>query len=824
MIFRFLLTTLLSFVFLQPLLAQDMVIYDDARQNSWEAWGWATTINYANPSPVNAGTFSISVTGSNYEALYLHHPAFNPSAYQSLKFWIRPTTSGTKQVQVVGMLNNAAAITYGLSFTAGQVGQWQQVTIPLTSLGVANNATFDGLLFQNASGGTMTFYLDDISLVANPPPNPVVVTVQPSSVVRTVDRRLFGMNIAIWDNLLQGPATAGILENMDTQVLRIPGGSSSDNYNWQTNRSVVNGTFQWRNSVAALARIAEARGAQAYVVVNYGSGTPEQAAAWVAYYNGSASNSAPLGTDAKGRNWQTVGYWAAMRGAAPLNTDDGYNFLRMAHPAPFGFKYWEIGNECYGSWEYDEHGVPGSGLTGVAHDAYTYAQYFKNFFMKMLSVDPSIRIGAVGITGQDNSGNGTHAVPNPNEGNSLHSGWTPVVLATLKSLAITPHFLVHHGYAQSPGSEGDAYLLQAGANLATDAANLRKMVTDYVGGSAGAEIELALTELNSVYSDPGKQSTSLVNGLFMADAMGQLTRTEFNACQWWALRNGSNTTNNNSASLYGWRNFGDYGVVASDSIATTNPNTPFPTFYAAKLLTKWARGGDRVVTATSNYNPLSPHAARLADGSLALLVVNKHPSVDLTGQITLTGFTPGSTTAALYSYGKSNDLADTDLTVSTETVSGPTFTHTFPSYSMNVLVVKSQFGAWRAKEFSASELSNWSISGDSGQPAKDGVSNLMKYALGLDPQTPATTGLPVTGKTSISGKTYQTITFTKQRALTDVTYDIQVSTNMTTWQSGPSFTVRMDNGSTDTAIYRDVIAIEDAPRRFLRLNVARSTP
>ena len=694
------------------------------------------------------------------------------------------------------------------------------MSIPLTTLGVANNAAFSGVFFQNNTGGAQTFYVDDITLVATPPPNPVVVTVQPSTVVRTIDKRMFGMNLAIWDALLSGPATAGLLASMDTKVMRIPGGGAADDYNWHTNRSVVGGTFQWVNSAAAFARVAETRGAQAYVVVNYGSGTPEQAAAWVAFYNGDAANSTVLGTDAKGRNWLTVGYWAAMRGAAPLGADDGYNFLRMAHPAPFGFKYWEIGNECFGSGEYDEHGTAGSGLTGVAHDAFTYAQSFQTFFTKMLAVDPTIRIGAVGVVGQDSSGNGTHAVPNPNEGNSPHSGWTPVVLATLKTLGITPHFLIDHSYAQAPGAESDAALLQASGSFANDAANLRKMLTDYVGGTAGTGIELALTELNSVYSSPGKQSTSLVNGLFMADAMGQFARTEFNACTWWAFRNGVSTANNNSASLYGWRNFGDFGVVATHASGTTTPNTPFPTFYAAKLLTKWGRGGDRVVNATSGYSLLAPHAARLADGTVALLVVNKHPASDLPTQISLTGFTPGSASAAVYSYGKTNDPADADLTTGTATVSGAIFNYTFPSYSMSVLLVKGQFAAWRAQKFTASELNDWSISGDAGQPADDGISNLMKYALALDPKTSSASGLPVVGQMASGGNNYLTLTFTKLRALTDIAYDVQVSNDLITWQSGTSNTVRVDDATTDTAIYRDLTAIADASR-FIRLHVTR---
>ena len=62
--------------------------------------------------------------------------------------------------------------------------------------------------------------------------------------------------------------------------------------------------------------------------------------------------------DQFGTNWQTVGYWASLRAAAPLAHDDGMNFLRISRAAPLGFKYWEIGNECYGTWETDSNAVP----------------------------------------------------------------------------------------------------------------------------------------------------------------------------------------------------------------------------------------------------------------------------------------------------------------------------------------------------------------------------------------------------------------------------------------------------------------------------------
>jgi hypothetical protein len=801
--------------------AQNMVIYDDALQSGWENYGWAT-INYSNTSPVYSGADSISVTdpGSSYEAIFLGHASFNPSSYQSLSFWIYPTASGSNQLLVQASLGGTAQTGVYLSFTAAQVSHWQSITIPLSTLGVANNPNFDGFWIQNQTGGPLTFYLDAISLIAVPPPDPVPLTVNPQTVIRTIDSRIYGMNLDIWDLLLSGTPTAPLLADMGTGAFRLPGGSASDQYEWQTDLSLPDKSYKWPSNAATFATVTQAQGAQAFVTVNYGSGTPQQAAAWVAYYNGSTSGTASLGVDTSGTNWKTVGYWASIRAAAPLATDDGYNFLRASHPAPFGIKYWEVGNECYGTWEYDLHGASGSGLTGVAYDPYTYAQYFQSFSKQMLAVDPAIHIGAPSVTGEDSYGIGAHGVANPYEGNSVHTGWTPVLLATLKSLGVTPQFLVYHCYPQNPGGENDAVLLQAGSSIPSAAANLRQMITDY-GAASGTSIELNVTELNSVSSNPGKQTTSLVNGLFMADAIGNLAQTEFNSCIWWAFRGGSVTNANNSSQLYGWRQYGDYGVVASGDLSGVPANSPYPPYYAAQLLTNWGRGGDAVVSATSGYGLLSIYAARIANGSLALLVINKNPSSDLPAQITLNNFTPGSSSAPLYSYGKPNDLASAGITTGTAAVPGATFSYTFPSYSMSVLVVKSQFEAWRERNFTAAQLNNWSVSGDAANPSGDGIPNLMKYALGLTPNKTASSGLPVLGQVSVSGKTYLTLTFTDQAALTDIAYTVQVSSDLQTWQSGTSYAVRTDNGTTNTAVFRDLTAIGDTPRHFMRLSVTR---
>src|SRR5204862_2535523 len=161
------------------------------------------------------------------------------------------------------------------------------------------------------------------------------------------------------------------------------------------------------------------------------------------------------------------------------------------------------------------------------HDPVTYATRFKDYYARMKAVDPTIKIGAVAVTGEDSYANyNDHPATNPRTGQT-HNGWTPVLLTTLRSLGVTPDFLVHHRYPQGPGGESDAGLLASSTSWAGEAADLRQQLVDYLGAATAAGVELVATENNSVYSSPGKQTTSLVNGLFLADSIGTVMATEF---------------------------------------------------------------------------------------------------------------------------------------------------------------------------------------------------------------------------------------------------------------------------------------------------------
>src|SRR6185295_7983023 len=131
----------------------------------------------------------------------------------------------------------------------------------------------------------------------------------------------------------------------------------------------------------------------------------------------------------------------------------------------------------------------------------------------------------------------------------------------------------------------------ASSNWAADAANLRQQIQDYFG-AAGTNIELVVTENNSDAGAQGRQSTSLVNGLYYADSLGQLLKTEFKSFVWWDFRNGTDTSGFFGPNLYGWRSYGDLGMV-------NDLSTRHPAFYVAKLMQWFARPGEKILTAAS---------------------------------------------------------------------------------------------------------------------------------------------------------------------------------------------------------------------------------
>src|SRR5205814_2957634 len=145
--------------------------------------------------------------------------------------------------------------------------------------------------------------------------------------------------------------------------------------------------------------------------------------------------------------------------------------------------------------------------------------------------------------------------------------WSPNILSQSASQGFTPGFLSDHMYMQAPGSENDSYLLHTVRNSSEDSnsphdwvlrgSGYRTLITQRLG-AAGNNVELLATEFNSVYTSPGKQTTSLVNGLFTSDSLGRLLESRYSRASVWDLRTSRETGSNNSSTLSGRRRGGAY--------------------------------------------------------------------------------------------------------------------------------------------------------------------------------------------------------------------------------------------------------------------------
>lgn len=460
------------------------------------------------------------------------------------------------------------------------------------------------------------------------------VAVDAAASLTKIPATAWGLNTAVWDANLRDAAVPALLTQAGVAALRYPGGSTSDVYNWQTN-SIVPGQGSYanpNNNFDAFMGVARSVGATPILTVNYGSnpagnggGDPNHAAAWVRYANITKS---------------------------------------------YGVKYWEVGNEVYGNgqygsaWETDLH---------AQHDPATYGRNVVQFANAMKAVDPTIKIGVVlAAPGRWPDG--------------VAPDWNSNVLAQCGAAI---DFVAVHWYPQDPYNESDAGLLAAPQHpttgVAAMTAKLKTLITQY-GGANAAKIEIMVTETNSVSYNPGKQTLSIVNAMFTADNMATWIGQGAANVDVWGLHNGA-VWGNASGSLFGTSNYGDYGVLSNGQSGEPAANTLFPTYHGMRMVSLLGRAGDTLVATTSSNALLTTHAAKQANGGLALLLINKDRNNTINANVTLSGFTP-SGAATVYSYTP----ASSGVTSTNVSGQGTSFSIAVAPYSLTTIVLAGQSG------------------------------------------------------------------------------------------------------------------------------------
>lgn len=557
---------------------------------------------------------------------------------------------------------------------------------------------------------------------------PSTVTVQADQPIRPVADHALGLNLTFYDGNLNTPETAQLLTASGLSLFRISNGSGTEG-NVHFDQPANERPGYAPGTTAQLLQAVQDFQGTGLVTVNYGSGGPQEAIAYVAYLNGQVGDMTPIGfgpqfgdplytTDYSARDWHTVDYWARLRSEAPRNDGSREDALRIGHPEPFHFHYWEVGNEQYFGPEYGPDGM------AEDHHRYTrgatpteradrYVTFARAFAGGAQAIDPNLSIGV-------DVGN-----PDVNDAGNPIAQWTLALMQACARQGYTPGFLSDHLYVFGPDVVSDATFLHS-VDAPHPELTLDKGPTDWgtraqmyqqdlgMLGAADQNVELLATEFNSYDSANTKQTTNLTNGLWYADSIGSILRTNYRAALFWDLRN-AYTPMAPNPDLYGWREGGDEGLLGTfqggDGTADTparaggpsnldGANVRYPTYFAAQLVSHLAHGGDTVVQAGSDDTNLTAYAVQQANGHLALLLINKEaPSgaaEPKTVTIQIAGFIP-TDTAHTWQYGtaEDNQQRDTGTSELTERMAVPlaigqdggrsTFSVRLSAYSMTVL-------------------------------------------------------------------------------------------------------------------------------------------
>jgi hypothetical protein len=400
-----------------------------------------------------------------------------------------------------------------------------------------------------------------------------------NAVGAVINQDQFGANMCGGCDINVPPSLGASLKSAGVNLLRWPAGTFADEYHWQTNT--------WSGSTP-------------------GCGLPSEPANSFAIDNFDSTLVASEHFDVT----VTVNYSTNAQCNDAANPNEAALLVAHAKQQNYGIHYWTVGNEIYGSWEPDLH-------KSGAHDPGTYATNVTTQFYPLIKAqDSSAQVGVV-----------VNAGAAPGVGGA--AGWDPIVL----SLAKYDYIEVHY-YPQSPGSESDSFLLtQAPANLASIFATLQQELTS--AGHSGTPIFLG--EYNSVGSNPGKQTVSIVNALYVAMVQGEILKAGISrAVIHRDTGGGCSTGGNNSAALYGWQNFGSYSLFADSSQqcpAGIAPGTPFPDARTFALSEQFGAPGNHVlgVTLSTALPNVRAYAAQQGAGySLMLFNLDENNTTTLT--------------------------------------------------------------------------------------------------------------------------------------------------------------------------------------------------
>ncbi len=468
-------------------------------------------------------------------------------------------------------------------------GNWHVRDITIWSLAADTSTTTTDLsatttLTTPVAYAPLTLNEDETAIEAD-------IIVDTTAAGITIDPRILGSNLPVWLNpdRFADLTFRTRIQAAGLTVLRFPGGSWSNAYDWlacERGQGIDDEAicyWPWAARPTDFIDFLQATGIEGMVTANI-NGTAQEAAAWVAFFNGSVDDERPLGVDVRGRDWGTVGDWARLR------SDNG-------NPDPLPVRYWEVGNEVYGGkegsgrdclpwgWE-DVWTCDGTEYSNGIGSGDGRHEGYLEFRAAMQAVDPTIQVGAVGVAGQGE-----------------WSNWGNEVLSAAGTEM--EFYVIHnYGFNERPATYADV-LAQPQTMWSRIVSDFAAAVDDHAGGRP---IPLALTEYN-LFAVEGQDSegwmSHAVNALYLADTIGQLIQNGFVMANQWDVAHGEGL------------DAPGYGLMQAATYFRS------PQYYAFPL---WAHFGNEMLPLRSKLaadTTLSLYAGRNGANELTLLAINK---------------------------------------------------------------------------------------------------------------------------------------------------------------------------------------------------------
>ena len=180
----------------------------------------------------------------------------------------------------------------------------------------------------------------------------------------------------------------------------------------------------------------------------------------------------------------------------------------------------------------------------------------------------------------------------------------------------------------------------------------------------------------------------------------------------------------------------------------------------------------------------------------------------------------GASSATVAVTPLTDNLAEGDETI--VLTLAPDAAYLFGTASGATVTIKDKpIDAWRFSKFTAAERADPLRSGDLADFEKDGIVNLLEYAFGLEPKSPDASGLPAQ---FIQAGGALAISYTHVKSAVDIAYLVEVSNDLVTWHSGPTFTALIgtdDHGATETLKYGSLFPPDVSQRQFMRVRITR---